>query len=60
MEKWIEVRDVPKYEVSNQGEVRNKKTGRILRPHLNKEGGYLRVNIGGGHKYVHRLVVESF
>jgi hypothetical protein len=60
MEKWMDIKDCPQYEVSNQGDVRNKKTGLILQPHLNKEGGYRRVNIGGKHRYVHRLVAESF
>lgn len=60
MEKWLDIRDCPKYEVSNRGNVRNKKTGRILQPHLNRANGYCRVNIGGKHRYIHRLVAETF
>jgi hypothetical protein len=59
-EYWLDVKDVPNYEVSNLGNVRNKKTGRILRQMFNCEGGYLRVNIGGRHRYVHRLVADAF
>jgi len=52
-----------KYEISNAGEIRNKNTGRILKP--GKDGnGYLRIGLckDGKMKYfsVHRLVLESF
>lgn len=57
---WIDVEEDSNYEVSNLGDVRNKKTGRILKPHLNRPGGYLRVDINGEHKYIHRLVVNAF
>jgi predicted XRE-type DNA-binding protein len=61
---WIDIINFTnKYEISNIGEIRNKKTGRILRP--SKDGsGYLRVGLckNGKKKYfsVHRLVLESF
>lgn len=60
-EFWLDVKDIPNYEVSNLGNVRNKKTGRVLQQMLSKkEDGYLRVNIGGKHKYIHRLVADAF
>lgn len=60
MEIWIDVKDSCKYEVSSEGRVRNKKTGRILSPRLNKKGGYQCVNIEGGNKYIHHLVADAF
>ncbi len=53
-----------KYEISNQGNVRNKKTNRILRPQDNGIG-YKRCYIVGDdgqrkQKLVHRLVCCSF
>ena len=60
MERWVEIKDVPNYEVSNLGNVRNKRTGKLLAKMLNKEGGYERVNIGGKHRYIHRLVADAF
>lgn len=60
MEFWKEVRDHPNYEVSNLGNVRNKKTGRMLRANPNRPDGYHRVGIDGKHQYVHRLVADTF
>lgn len=59
-ERWIGVKDHDRYEVSNLGNVRNKKSGRILKPQLNRDGGYLRVNVGGDRDYIHRIVAKSF
>ena len=59
-EYWLDIRDEDKYEVSNLGNVRNKKTGRILKPQLNRSNGYQRVNMHGKHKYIHRLVADTF
>lgn len=59
-EIWAKVKEDPRYEVSNLGRVRNSETGRVLKQMLNQEHGYLRVNICGGHRYVHRLVADAF
>lgn len=59
-EIWLEIKDEPGYEVSNLGNVRNKKTGRGLKPRLNRPNGYLRVVINSHEKYVHRLVAGTF
>ena len=63
-EYWIEVKGHPRYRVSTMGRVKClnwNKTGKekILKPFLN-DNGYLRVNIDGVLKFVHRLVLESF
>jgi hypothetical protein len=48
-----------RYEVSDAGHVRNSRTGRVLKPWLNK--GYAHVNLGRGHRTaVHQLVAEAF
>lgn len=60
MEKWLPIKDHPNYEVNNHGQVRNKRTDKILKPQLNREGGYLRVSIEGTRYYVHRLVADAF
>lgn len=61
-EQWkpIVYKDEPivKYEVSNMGNVRNIKTGRILRPGLH--AGYLTVGIYDKSTRVHRLVANAF
>lgn len=66
IEEWrdVVVEDMPKnpktmYEVSNLGNVRNKKTGRILKPSTS-EGGYKQVGIFNKSKAVHRLVALAF
>lgn len=60
MERWLGIRDHPNYEVSNNGYVRNRRNGRLLKPVLNREGGYYKVNLDGKQYYVHRLVVDAF
>lgn len=59
-EIWLDIRDHPNYEVSNVGRVRNKKTNRLLKPVLNREGGYYRVSLNGRRYYIHRLVADAF
>ena len=62
METWKEIKDFPLYEVSSLGQVRNKKTGCILKPHLNK--GYsiycLQKEKKSYRKSAHRLLAETF
>ena len=62
-EIYMPIDDFPTYEVSNYGNVKNKKTGRILRPGLRK--GYEFVNlcdrINKPKKFqIHRLVLMTF
>ena len=62
-ETWAKINGWSNYEVSTYGNVRNIKTGKILKPFKNGHG-YLRVelfNNGKGHKlYVHVLVAKAF
>lgn len=59
--KWIKINDKPNYSISDNGDVRNDKTGRILKPHKGTSGYY---QIMLGRKtvplYVHRLVAIEF
>lgn len=62
-EIWRTIEDYPTYKVSNLGQVRNIKTGRVLRPSRDA-GGYLRVILclNGKPKshLIHRLVATAF
>ena len=40
-EKWITIKHNKNYEVSNQGNVRNKNTKRVLNPAISNKGYYL-------------------
>jgi hypothetical protein len=61
-EEWLHVNGYENYEVSNKGNVKNKKTGRKLRPA--NRGGYLIVGLCKNSKVkgfpVHRLVASAF
>lgn len=58
-ERWADID--ARYEVSTLGRVRNKKTGRVLKPGVcsNK---YLKVTLGAGgpQPLIHRLVAKAF
>lgn len=60
--RWEVVAVNPNYEVSDLGEVRNIKTGRVLKQKL--RNGYLAVNLSNDGKVttynVHRLVADAF
>lgn len=63
-EIWKDCDRFPKYQVSNLGNVRNKKTKRLITPQQSEEG-YMRVGLYKDHSnrvnvYVHRLVAEAF
>lgn len=47
------------YSVSTLGNVRNDKTGRILKPGKTKLG-YLNVTVGGQSRYIHQLIMDTF
>lgn len=63
MEKWKNIKGFENYEVNDDGQVRNKKTGRILKPYDNGRG-YVEVDllINGKRttKKIHRIVAEAF
>lgn len=60
---WKKIEGYEKYSVSDSGDVRNDKTGKILKPNKNKVG-YYKVNLwvnGREHQIdVHRLVAQAF
>lgn len=58
---WKQIEGKPNYEVSDDGQVRNKKTGRILKPSTRKDG-YCQVMLGRKTVplYIHRLVAIAF
>ena len=61
---WRAVARSPQYEVSDQGQIRNIKTGRLLHPSKNQHG-HLKVNLpteGGKIKtrQVNHIVAEMF
>lgn len=68
-ETWkpITCTDIVMYEVSSEGNVRNLKTGRILKPYYNPQG-YAMVDLTSANndktkrtrKLVHRLVAQAF
>ena len=59
MEMWTEIKDSAGYEISNEGRVRNIKTRKILKPHLDRPGGFERVDLHGKHRYIHKLMIEN-
>jgi len=61
VEEWKDILDYENYEVSNLGNVRNKKTGRILKSY--NKGGYAVIGLSktqGKIFYIHRLVCQAF
>lgn len=58
---WKTIEDKPNYEVNKLGQVRNKKTGRILKQSIRKDG-YRQVMLGRKTipLYIHRLVAIAF
>lgn len=64
MEEWRTIVSFPNYEVSDQGRVRNKITGYMLKPLLNNDN-YLYVDLYKEaqkpvHNRIHRLVADAF
>lgn len=62
-EIWLTIKYNDNYEVSSLGNVRNKKTKRILKPAISNKGYYLVAlsNKGKLHTYsIHKLVMEHF
>jgi hypothetical protein len=62
-ESWIKVKGFELYSVSDQGKIRNDKTGRILKGGLDKDGYPQLILCKNGsrvNRKVHRLVAEAF
>lgn len=60
---WKTIENFENYEVSDLGQVRNKKTGRILKPNLVGKG-YYKIDLHKNSKrycfLIHRLVAQAF
>lgn len=56
---WKVVADHPNYEVSSMGEIRNRITGKMLKPY-NDGRGYLRVKLDKENCRLHILVAKAF
>lgn len=56
---WRSVPNHPDYDISTTGEIRNRRTGRILKQHDDGRG-YLKITLNGRHYKVHRLMCETF
>lgn len=61
METFKKIEEFNNYSISNLGNVRNDKTGRILKQYI-KPSGYKQVQLGAKTtpQYVHRLVGKAF
>lgn len=55
MARWKVIENHPNYEVSNMGEVRNRRTGKLLQPYDDGHG-YLRVKLDRDNCRLHILV----
>lgn len=64
MKVWIDAKGFPGYEVSNESDVRNKKTGRLLHQYESSSNGYIHLTLMQNKRPVsvraHRLVADSF
>lgn len=58
--EWIGVNGHPNYEINNYGDIRDIRTGKIIRQYPSKTRGYLRVRIDGKLYDVHKLMMMSF
>lgn len=56
---WKKIKNHSNYSVSDEGFVRNDKTGKILKP-VPTKNGYLRVGLNGKLYRVHRLVADAY
>jgi len=61
---WKTIQGFDKYEVSDVGEIRNKKSGRILKQKKDRKGYYTislyDVNLGKKYPTIHRLIALHF
>lgn len=54
---WVDVSE--KYECSNEGHIRNKKTKRVLKEFIGKDG-YMRTQFDGKTQTIHRVIAKAF
>jgi len=59
--QWSDTHFSINHQVSSTGLIRNKKSGRLLKPWKNSKGYYVvRLSLGGKNKFVHRIVAFAF
>lgn len=58
-EVWKQVESLPNYDVSSLGKIKNRSTGKILKPFVHRQG-YLRISVERKNYLVHRLVAMAF
>lgn len=57
---WADIPGRPNHQISIRGDIRNKKTGRVLKGYINKDG-YVAVALDhNDHTLVHRLMCDVF
>lgn len=56
---WYTIPRYPNYQINRLGEIRSKKSGRMLAP-FDDGRGYLRVTLNGTNVKVHLLVADMF
>lgn len=60
MSEWRDIPSFPNYQASDDGEIRNKRRGNILKPSSDRYG-YLKMSLGTVDNVpVHRLICETF
>ena len=63
VEQYKIIKDFPNYSISNLGNVKNNKTGRVLK-HVINNNGYYKVSLCSDgniyQKLIHKLIAESF
>lgn len=61
---WKDILDFPNYEISTLGQIRNKKTGKELKPNLRKNGGAAQITLCNNNQRrtaaIHILMGEVF
>ena len=61
--EWRDIPSFPLYQANVKGEIRNVKTGKVLKPHVNVHG-YVAINLRQKGRYrcklLHRLLAEVF
>ena len=56
---WHPIKEYPDYEINRLGQIKSRKTGKILKP-FDDSRGYLRVTLNGVNVKVHILVASMF
>lgn len=57
--EWVTIQQFPNYEINTLGQVRNKKSNKILSQSLSSKG-YYQINIDNKSRRTHRLLAETF